>query len=101
MRIKKGDKIQVISGKDNGKQGKVIDVFPSDNKVAVEKINIIKKHLRPKKQGEKGEIVEIAVPMNVSNVILVCPKCSKLTRIEYKINKKEKNRVCKKCSELI
>ncbi|EKE20817.1 MAG: hypothetical protein ACD_7C00467G0001 [uncultured bacterium] len=102
MRIKKNDKVKIIAGKDSGKSGKVLRVINSDSKITVEGINIIKKHIRPKKDGEKGQRVEIAVPIDVSNAMLVCPNCSKETRVEYAIDKAgNKNRVCKKCKKNI
>ncbi|MCD6149854.1 50S ribosomal protein L24 [bacterium] len=97
MKIKKGDQVQIVSGKDRGKRGKVLYVFPGRKKVTVEKINIVKRHVRPKKEGEKGQRVEVPVPMDASNVMLVCPKCEKLTRVGYKIEEKNKLRICKKC----
>ena len=101
MKIKKGDQIEKISGKDRGKRGKVLHVFPDRKKVTVEKLNIVKKHIRPKKEGEKGQRVEVPAPLDASNVMLVCSKCGKLTRVGYKIEKKNKFRICKKCgSEL-
>ncbi|HBI17497.1 MAG: 50S ribosomal protein L24 [Candidatus Moranbacteria bacterium GW2011_GWF2_34_56] len=102
MRIKKDDKVKIIAGKDSGKSGKVLRVIRSVGKVTVEGMNIIKKHVRPKKDGEKGQRVEIAVPMDVSNVMLVCPNCKKETRVGYAIDKDgKKNRVCKKCKKNI
>lgn len=102
MKIKKGDTIQVISGKDKGKKGKVVKVFPKENKITVEGIGKVYRHTRPKREGEKGQRVEIFSPIAVSNVLLVCPKCGKLTRIGYKIVEKgEKKRMCKKCKEVI
>lgn len=97
MKIKKEDQIKVISGKDRGKTGKVLRVLPKDNKLVVEKINMLKKHIRPRKEGEKGQIVEVAVPMDVSNVILVCVHCGKPARVGYKIEGEKKIRFCKKC----
>ncbi len=97
MRIKKGDQIQIISGKDKGKSGKVMRVIPASMKVVVEGLNLVKKHSKPKKSGEKGQRVEVPAPTNVSNVMIVCPKCGKLTRIGFSINKDNKSRVCKKC----
>lgn len=90
MKIKKNDNIIVISGKDRGRKGKVLRCFPKQNKIVVEKLNIIKKHVKPKKQGEKGQRVEIPAPFHVSNVKLICPKCKKAVRITNK-------RICKKC----
>ncbi|OGD41973.1 50S ribosomal protein L24 [Candidatus Azambacteria bacterium RIFOXYD1_FULL_42_11] len=102
MRIKKGDNIIVISGKDRGKQGKVIKVLPGDNKVIVENINLKKKHQRPKTAGKKGEKIEVPRSFSASSVMIVCKNCGKPTRIGRKIlidNKKI--RVCKKCKSEI
>lgn len=101
MKIKKGDKILVISGKNRGKVGKVTNTFPVIKKVIIEGVNLQKKHLRPKKQGEKGQIVEVAAPIHVSNVKLVCDKCNKPTRVNYKKEGDKKYRVCKKCIQVI
>lgn len=81
MKIKKGDKVIVITGKDKGKTGTVLRAFPSENKVIVEGVNIIKKHQRANQQNRKGQIVEKSVPMDVSNVMIVDPKTNKPTRI--------------------
>ncbi|MEA2113707.1 MAG: 50S ribosomal protein L24 [Patescibacteria group bacterium] len=99
MKIKKDDTILVITGKDKGKKGKVLKVFPRQNKVLIEKVNIVKKHRRSKKEGEKGQIIELPKPIDSSDVKFVCPKCGQATRIGYRINKKEKNRICKKCKQ--
>jgi len=99
MRIKKGDQIQVIAGKDKGKKGQVIRVLPSLGKIVVEKINMVKKHSKPKKEGEKGQIVEIPAPFDASNAMVVCPECAKATRLEYVVKKGNKSRVCKKCKK--
>ncbi len=101
MKIKKGDQVQIISGKDREKRGKVLRVFPKIMKVTVEKVNIIKKHVRPKKEGAKGQRVEIPAPMDVSNVMLICPKCGKMTRVGFKTENKNKFRICKKCGSEI
>ncbi|MCK9378708.1 MAG: 50S ribosomal protein L24 [Candidatus Moranbacteria bacterium] len=101
MKIKKGDKVQIISGKDKGKKGVVLRAVPSREKVVVEGLNIVKKNSRPKKEGEKGQRIEIPVPIQISNVMLVCPKCDKTTRIEYKLTNNKKLRICKKCKEEI
>lgn len=99
MKIKTGDKVLVTRGKNRGKTGKVLSVYPRTTSIIVEGINIHKKHVRPKKQGEKGQIVEIPGPVVVSNVKLICNKCSKATRVGYKGEGREKYRVCKKCNE--
>ena len=102
MKIKKDDKVIILSGKDKGKKGKVLKAIPRDSKVIVESVNIVKKHQRPKKQGEKGQKIEVASPIDVSKVMLICPKCGKDTRVGYKIlENKEKVRVCKKCGQEI
>ena len=101
MKIKKGDKIKVIAGKNLGKEGKVLRVIRDTQKVVVEKLNIVKKHLRPRKEGEKGQRVEIPAPINISNVMLVCPKCAKKTRVGYEVKDGIKNRICKKCKAQI
>lgn len=101
MRIKKGDQVQVISGKDKGKKGKVLRIIPKALKVVVEGLNIVKKHSKPKRGGEKGQRIEIPAPINASKVMVVCPKCGKATRVEFKISEENKLRVCKKCKSEI
>ncbi len=101
MNIKKGDNVKILSGKDSGKSGKVLRVFPNAGRVLIEQINLFKKHVRPKKQGEKGEVVLIPKSMDVSNVAIVCSSCKKPTRIGYRVNPKNKERICKKCSAKI
>lgn len=97
MKIKKGDQVKIISGKDKGKSGKITHSFPSENKVMVEGLNLVKKNVRPRKEGEKGQRIEIPGKINTSNVMLVCPKCGKSARIGSKIAGEKKIRVCKKC----
>ena len=101
MKLKKGDEIIIIAGKDKGRKGKIERVFPKEGKVLIPGINIVKKHLKPRKEGEKGGIVEIAKPLDVSKVALVCPKCGKPTRVGYLITKGSKERICKKCKQVI
>lgn len=101
MRIKKGDTVLVILGKDRGRTGKVNRVLPKEGKIVVEGINIVKKHVRPRKQRQKGEIVEIPALFDMSNVKLVCPKCNKPTRVSYKVIDNKKHRVCRKCKQEI
>lgn len=98
MRIKKGDKVKIITGKDRGKSGKVTTAIPDQDKVIVDGLNIAKKSMRPKKEGEKGQIVEISRPINASNVMLICSKCDKPTRVGYKTENDKKIRYCKKCN---
>ena len=97
MKIKKGDTVVVLSGKDKGKQGKVQVVIPSDRKVVVEGVNIVTCHTKPRRQGETGGIVKREAAIYASKVQVVCPKCSKATRVAYKIEDGKTSRVCKHC----
>lgn len=99
MKIKKNDTVLVISGKDKGKKGKVLEAFPRLNKITIAGVNLVKRHRRPKSEREKGQIIEIAKPINVSNVKLICPKCSQAVRAGYKITEQGKYRICKKCKQ--
>ena len=101
MKIKKGDTVVIISGKDRGRKGKVLKAFPEELKILVEGINLKKKHVRPKREGEKGQIVQIPAPVQISNLKVICPKCGKATRVGYKIIDKKKYRICKKCQKEI
>ncbi|MEK7123505.1 MAG: 50S ribosomal protein L24 [Patescibacteria group bacterium] len=96
-KIKKGDTILVLSGKDRGKTGKVVKVFPKIGKMLVEGMNMQKKHLRPRKVGVKGEIVQKPAPFFISKAKLICPKCGKAARVGHKIAGDAKFRVCKVC----
>lgn len=100
MKVKKGDKVKIIAGKDKGKQETVEKVIVKDNKVLVENVNVVTKHVKPTKNN-KGGIISVNRPISVSNVMVVCPKCSKMTRVGYKEFDGKKTRVCKKCSEII
>lgn len=97
MNIKKGDQVRAIAGRDRGKNGKVLSVFVNEKRVIVEGLHIVKKHIRPRREGEKGQRVEVAGKANISNVMLVCPKCAKATRVGFIKTGKQKMRVCKKC----
>ncbi|HPN96718.1 MAG TPA: 50S ribosomal protein L24 [Candidatus Moranbacteria bacterium] len=97
MKIKKNDIVKMLAGKDRGKTGKVLSVFSEEGKVVVENLNIVKKHNRPKREGEKGQRVEVPRRITVSNVMLVCPKCGKTTRVGYEKSGNGKMRICKKC----
>lgn len=100
MKIRKGDNVQVMAGKDKGKQGKVERVWLKEEKVMVPGLNLYKKHV--KKQAEKpGEIVSIPRPYAVGKVALVCPKCKQITRVGYQIISDKKTRVCRKCNASI
>lgn len=101
MKIKVNDQVKISTGKDSGKSGKIIQVFPQEGKVVVEGLNIMKKHLRTRKKGEKGQVVELAAPLRISNVALICSKCGKTTRVGYKLEAGSKKRICRRCKEVI
>lgn len=101
MKIKKGDKVQIMAGKDRGKQGEVLHVLPVTLKVVVKGTNIMKRHMRPRRDGEKGERIEKEAPIHVSNVMLVCPHTNKPTRVGYKIEGGEKIRISKRAGKAI
>ncbi len=101
MKIKKGDNILIISGKDKGKTGKVLKSMPSIGRVLVEGVNNVTKAVKAKRQGEKGQLIKVAMPIDVSNIKFICPKCGKAVRIGYKIEKNNKNRICKKCKQIV
>lgn len=101
MKIKTNDQVKIITGKDKDKTGKVLQVFPKRERVVVEGANMIKKHMKTQRKGEKGQTIELAGPIHVSNVVLICPKCSKETRVGYKTEANVKKRQCKKCNEVI
>ena len=98
LSIKSGDTVVVLSGKDKGKQGKILEVFPKQGKVVVEKVNMVSRHTRPRQQGEQGGILQKEAPIYACKVMRVCPKCGKPTRPASKVGKDGKRvRVCKKC----
>lgn len=97
MKIKQGDQVVVIKGKDKNKRAKVLRGFPNKGQVLIEGVNIKKVHKRPKRDGEKGQVVEVPFPLGVSKVKLVCPKCRKPTQPGYKLVGGKKYRICKKC----
>lgn len=101
MKIRKGDNVKILSGKDRGKAGKVARVLSKEKKAIVEGLNLVKKHARPKRQGEKGQRISVPAPVDISNLMLVCPKCSKPARIGFKVTNKAKFRVCKRCKSEI
>jgi len=97
MKLRKGDTVKVLSGNDKGKTGEVIEIIPKTNKVIVKGVNVRKKHIKPRKQGEEGGIVSVECAIHSAKVNVVCPKCGKATKVGYVIEKGEKVRVCKKC----
>ena len=101
MNIKKGDTVQVLSGNDKGKTGEVLEVIPKLDKVVVKGVNIRKKHVKARKQGQESGIISIECAIHSSKVNVVCPKCGKATKVGYQIEKDEKVRVCRKCGTKI
>ncbi|RJQ25886.1 50S ribosomal protein L24 [Candidatus Parcubacteria bacterium] len=99
MKIKKGDIVKILKGKDKGKTGKVEKIFPADNKVLVEGINQYKRHVKGKTANQKSEIVTITKPLPVASIALFCQKCKKPTRVGYRLLKDKKTRICRKCEE--
>ncbi len=102
MKLKKGDKIIIIKGKDKGRQGKIEKAYPKKDRVLVPGLNIYKRHLKAQGKDKPGGILDFARPLPVANVVLVCPKCKKPTRVGYRVNQKgSKHRICKKCQEYL
>lgn len=100
-RIKKGDTVQIMSGKDRGKRGKVLQVLPGMGKLVVENLNTMTKNVRARREKEKGQRITFAAPMDYSNVQLVCGKCGKVTRPAIKSVADKKSRICAKCHEAL
>ncbi|MBQ2677055.1 MAG: 50S ribosomal protein L24 [Clostridia bacterium] len=102
VHVKTGDEVMVISGKDKGKTGKVIAVSPEEGKVIVEKVNMVTKHVKPRKAGDPSGIVKAEGAMYASKVMPVCHKCKKPTRVGHQINKDgKKERICRKCGAVL
>jgi large subunit ribosomal protein L24 len=102
FRIRRNDIVRVIRGKDRGKVGKVIRVLPDKKKVVVEKVNIVKRHVRPSNVNPQGGIIEKELPIFITNVMIMCDKCNKPVRVGYKVTDGgEKFRYCKNCEEVI
>ena len=101
LKIKKGDTVKVLSGNDKGKTGEVLEVIPKTEKVIVKGINIKKKHVKPRRQGEEGGIIPREFPIHTSKLAVVCPKCGKATRVGFEVDGVGKVRVCKKCGAKI
>ena len=96
MRIKTGDTVKVLSGNDKGTTGEVLEIMPKADKIIVKGVNIRKKHVKPRKQGEEGGIISVECAIPSSKVNVVCSKCGKATRVGYSVEKDQKVRVCKK-----
>ena len=101
MKLKKGDNVKIVLGKDKGKEAKIEKVFSKTQKVLVHGINQYKRHLKARSQGQPSEIVTITKPMPLYNVALICPHCKLPTRIGFRIEKNDKIRVCRKCDKKI
>lgn len=103
MAIKKNDTVRILSGKDRGKTGRVIMVFPKKDRILVEGVNYVKKHARQTQQNQKGGIIQKEMPVHISNVMFMCKSCNKPTRLEIKIadDGNTKTKICKKCKETI
>lgn len=97
MTIKTGDTVVVIAGKDKGKQGRVLQVFPETGRVTIDGVNMVKKHQKPKNQQDKGGIISKVAPIDASNCMVVCPSCGKASRVAHKEINGKKVRICKKC----
>ena len=101
LKVKKGDLVKVLSGKDKNKQEKILRVLPKTGRVVLEGLFLVKKHSRPKKAGEKGQLVEVPQAINFSKVMLVCPHCSRPTRVGYVVAAGKKERICRRCQNKI
>lgn len=102
MKLRKEDNILIIAGKNKGRKGKILRVFPKEEKILVEGINLVKHHMKPRKSGEKGQIVTKPAPLPAAKAKLICPKCNQATRVGYKTSsksQKSKIRICKKCNQ--
>lgn len=101
MKIKKNDLVKIIAGKDLGKEGKVTQIFANENKVVVDGINKTIKNLKSRSSEEKGKKIEFFAPVHYSNIQVICPSCKKATKLGYKLENKNKVRVCKKCNAVL
>ena len=97
MKIKKGDTVQVLSGNDKGKTGEVLEIIPKTEKLIVKGVNVRKKHVKARKQGEESGIISVECAIHSSKVNVICPKCNKPARIGYEVEKDQKIRVCRRC----
>ena len=101
MKLKKGDNVIITTGKDKGKKGQIVRALPKENKIIVEGLNMLKKHQRPKRRGEKGSVINVAMPINVSNVMILDPKTGKASRIGKKKVGEKKVRIARKSNQEI
>jgi len=101
MKLKKGDQVIITKGKDKGRKGKIEKIFSKTGRVLIPGINIYKRHLKAQGQNKKGGIIDKVMPISLTNVALLCPKCGKKTRVGFQLTKGEKQRLCKKCGALL
>ncbi len=101
MKVKTGDEVVVLLGKDKGKKGNIERVFPKFEKVLVSGVNMYKRHKKPQGRTLQGGIIDITKPVSVSSVALICPKCSLPTKVGFKLEGKDKKRICKKCKQVV
>ncbi|MFH0806415.1 MAG: 50S ribosomal protein L24 [Candidatus Brennerbacteria bacterium] len=101
IKIKKGDTVVMRSGKDRGKSGKVLHVSPTRGRLSVEGANLVKKHVRPKRQGEKGDLVSVPRTVPFGAVALFCSKCNRGVKVGVKVNENTRTRVCRRCGSTI
>ena len=97
MKLKKGDNVKVLAGKDRGKTGTVLKAFPDEDRIQIEGLNVFKKRSKPRKQGEKGQVVAVSRPLAASKVMIICPNCKSPTRMGGRVEGSRKVRYCKKC----
>lgn len=101
MKLKKGDEVKIMVGKDKGKTGKIDKVFPKEQKILIPGVNLYKRHMKARSQSQPSEIITLTKPLPISNVILVCPKCHLATRVGFSKIDGKKVRVCKKCDQAL
>jgi large subunit ribosomal protein L24 len=97
MKLHKGDNVKIMSGKDRGKAGAVLHAYPEEDRIVIDGLNLFKKRSKPKKQGQKGEMVLVPRPMPASKVMLICANCKRPTRVGFRMDGQRKVRYCKKC----
>lgn len=101
MKIKKNDTVLLQVGKDRGKTGKVTRALPKVNKIVIAGLNTVKKHSKPSRRSPHGGIIDLHAPIDASNVLIICPRCSKTTKVGYKVVKDSKMRICRNCHETL
>ena len=101
MKLKKGDKVKILAGRDSGREGVIERVYDKTNKVIIPEINKFKKHVKKSEQMPQGGIVDVPRPIDVAKLSLICPKCGKVARVGYEVKKGKKNRICKKCKSIL